>query len=278
MGRCRCPADRAAAPGGRRRPNAFRLRSLPGHFGPSFRHTHGPLRVGHREGISRRLRRRGETGKPWILFYFRTGKVDLDEIDLDQYFAGPHVPRASRGQRPVRHLCTGAGDGRRVFRASGDAPATNCCPSDAASAGGRASQTRCRRRGRPRHLPRLAGPGVQRGGIAGPAGSTGAGRPTVPGVRAAGDRGRRRRRGPRTAAPGGRGAGVAAADGPRCGAEARTADGPAGRDFVVRRRRRRVGEIHLLPLGCVRGQRRGPPDPGTGTAGRLYRNVSRTAP
>ena len=31
------------------------------------------------------LRRWGKTGKPWILFYFKTAKVALDEIDLDQY-------------------------------------------------------------------------------------------------------------------------------------------------------------------------------------------------
>jgi hypothetical protein len=31
------------------------------------------------------LRRRGKTGKPWILFYFKTAKVDPDTLDLDQY-------------------------------------------------------------------------------------------------------------------------------------------------------------------------------------------------
>lgn len=130
--------------------------------------------------------------------------------------------------------------------------------------GNRASRTRRPDRARPRRLPHSAGPRIQRGGIAGVAGSAGAGRPAVPGVRAADDRPARRGAGAGRTGGVRSGEGSAADAGPRGGAEARTAAGPVGRSSVVRRGRRRIREIDLLPLGGLRRERPSLAGPRTG--------------
>ena len=197
MGRRRRAADRAAAAGRRRRPDARRLRRVPGHSGPPLRHAHGPLRIGHREGVPRRPAPLGPNRQALdpVLLQDRQGRSGPARFRPVRQ--GPQVPRSDPEEGAVRHLRPGARLGRRVLRASGHAPAERD-PGDRTAP--RKRQPRRRRRkpqktapkpGVPRAVPAVAAAAVRQRRPAGP-GTQGRPRAAAePGVRAADDLGGR---------------------------------------------------------------------------------------